>query len=487
MCLWPGWCPCKEVTDDMRTIHAIAAALFLVTATTVGVFAQESEDPQADLVPTELTHAPEDPIEGDNATFNATVSNEGEADADSSFNVTFLVDGEQVGENKTIDSLRFGDETNVTSDEWNATPGDHEVRVVVDPHEDISESDEENNELAESFDVAAAEVDFAVTELASEPEDPVEEDEVAFEAIVANEGNVASNNTTLRFFVDGDALGDDVEVPALAAGENVSLTSENWTAEEGEHTIRAFVDPARETNESDEENNDREEQITVESIEANLLVDEITLDPDTPEPGENVTFTANVTNDGHSEATNVTVDFLLDGEQISNATIERLDAGESQSLASEEWNASEGDHTIRVEVDTDENVNESDEDDNARERDFTVAEETEEEDDEEPEEGEEDADEEGEDAKADGEQKITICHIPPGNPDARHTKEIGEPAWEAHEGHGDHKGVCDEEAESHEDDEEGEDESGKDRGAKGKEDKGQDRQRDEESEGDSED
>jgi hypothetical protein len=39
--------------------------------------------------------------------------------------------------------------------------------------------------------------------------------------------------------------------------------------------------------------------------------------------------------------------------------------------------------------------------------------------------------------------KITICHIPPGNPSARRTLSVGEAAWSAHEGHGDHRGACD--------------------------------------------
>ena len=41
-----------------------------------------------------------------------------------------------------------------------------------------------------------------------------------------------------------------------------------------------------------------------------------------------------------------------------------------------------------------------------------------------------------------GDGKITICHIPPGNPSKRHTISVGESAWSAHQGHGDHRGAC---------------------------------------------
>lgn len=38
--------------------------------------------------------------------------------------------------------------------------------------------------------------------------------------------------------------------------------------------------------------------------------------------------------------------------------------------------------------------------------------------------------------------KITICHIPPGNPENAHTISIDEHAWQAHEAHGDTMGEC---------------------------------------------
>jgi len=48
--------------------------------------------------------------------------------------------------------------------------------------------------------------------------------------------------------------------------------------------------------------------------------------------------------------------------------------------------------------------------------------------------------EEGDDVPAGG--QITICHIPPGNPDARHTQQIDASAWPAHQAHGDTLGPC---------------------------------------------
>jgi hypothetical protein len=41
-----------------------------------------------------------------------------------------------------------------------------------------------------------------------------------------------------------------------------------------------------------------------------------------------------------------------------------------------------------------------------------------------------------------GNGRVTICHIPPGNASARKTITIGASAWDAHRRHGDHRGAC---------------------------------------------
>ena len=41
-----------------------------------------------------------------------------------------------------------------------------------------------------------------------------------------------------------------------------------------------------------------------------------------------------------------------------------------------------------------------------------------------------------------GKSRVTICHIPPGNPDAQRTLRVPEPALHGHESHGDTLGPC---------------------------------------------
>jgi hypothetical protein len=43
---------------------------------------------------------------------------------------------------------------------------------------------------------------------------------------------------------------------------------------------------------------------------------------------------------------------------------------------------------------------------------------------------------------SDSAKKVTICHLPPGNPENAHTLSVGAPAVKAHLAHGDYLGAC---------------------------------------------
>ena len=63
-------------------------------------------------------------------------------------------------------------------------------------------------------------------------------------------------------------------------------------------------------------------------------------------------------------------------------------------------------------------------------------------------------------SQAEAAEAVTLCHAPPGNPDAAHTISVGAPAVPAHLAHGDTEGACAEDG----GEEEGEDEEGEGEG-----------------------
>ncbi|HJR52389.1 MAG TPA: hypothetical protein VJ982_01615, partial [Gemmatimonadota bacterium] len=64
----------------------------------------------------------------------------------------------------------------------------------------------------------------------------------------------------------------------------------------------------------------------------------------------------------------------------------------------------------------------------------------------------------------DAEAAVTLCHVPPGNPDAAHTVDVGAPSVPAHLAHGDTEGACADDTE--EDPEDPDDTDGESEGEK---------------------
>lgn len=108
--------------------------------------------------------------EGDNVNFHVTVRNRGQWESSSAF-VKVYVDGNLVDTVSTSTIQGFGTQI-LSVGSWTATPGDHTLKIEVDPGNDlihfsgtesgkIMELDEENNEKTLSFNVTA--VAFAQT------------------------------------------------------------------------------------------------------------------------------------------------------------------------------------------------------------------------------------------------------------------------------------------------------------------------------------
>lgn len=141
--------------------HARAAA------DAAGALAEEREDnnareeafrvgpvPPPDLIVADITWLPGAPKAGQDTTFTAEVRNRGDGDA-GAFRVRFLVDGALLGE-ASAEGLEAGHALSVASPAWSAAVGNHTVRAVADPDDEVDESQETNNARQERVSVARA-------------------------------------------------------------------------------------------------------------------------------------------------------------------------------------------------------------------------------------------------------------------------------------------------------------------------------------------
>ena len=109
--------------------------------------------PDLFLNSSDMVISPNDLSEGDVATINVTVGNDGRVNA-SSVKVILTLDGEEVA-NTTLDSVPVN-QTAEAQFEWVALLGDHVLGVVVDPSNSTGELDEGNNNASVHVEVEMA-------------------------------------------------------------------------------------------------------------------------------------------------------------------------------------------------------------------------------------------------------------------------------------------------------------------------------------------
>jgi hypothetical protein len=198
-------------------------------------------------VPTQAT-------DGNGVTFSAQIGNNGPGDASNAV-VRFLVDGAQVGADKTV-SLANGTAATVSSGAWTATAGTHTVTAVVDPDNAIAEIDEGNNSVSGGFSVQTK-PDLAPSALALTVKTVKTGDQVTLGVKASNLGQATASNVVVRFLVDGVQSGADKTIASLTGGASATVSSDVWNAakKDGTHTVQAVVDPANTIAESNEANN----------------------------------------------------------------------------------------------------------------------------------------------------------------------------------------------------------------------------------------
>lgn len=237
-----------------------------------------------DLIVTAITWSPASPVTGQAVTFSATIKNQGTVATPAGVihGVSFSVDGTQVNWSDTsTTSLAAGASRTVTansgpsgSSTWTSTTGTHSVVATVDDINRMAESNESNNTFTNSMTVAVGPPDLIVTAITWSPASPVAGEAVTFTATIKNQGTGPSPGGIIHgvsFWVDGAQVNwSDTSTTSLAAGATRALTansgptgSSTWTATTGTHSIRAFVDDVNRIAESDENNNNFTNSMTV--------------------------------------------------------------------------------------------------------------------------------------------------------------------------------------------------------------------------------
>lgn len=245
-----------------------------------------------------------------------------------------------------------------------SSTGLFEVRAAVNPDGALPELEPDNNTASVELEIFWEEnpiwamPDLALDELHFEPHRPAAGEDVTLMAKLSNSGGGERVQATLISLRVDDQIVDEGEVLGLDPGDvhNVSLTWHGATP--GRHALELTVDPEDMVMEHNESNNRLDEWVRVEGAPSplpDLEVEEIALEPPTPEVGDTVLITAEVCNEGYSDTAGLPVLISLDGYELARPII-TLPQGACEIVAAE-WPAiGEGAHVVDVWIDPDDVV-----------------------------------------------------------------------------------------------------------------------------------
>jgi len=294
-----------------------------------------------DLIIDKITWAPLNPSKNDTVSINATVKNQGSGRADAC-HVAYFIDGE-LKSTVPVNALEAGASVNVTFN-WTVTSDKLQVRTVVDYYQNVSESDETNNEKTATISTLAP--DLAVTSITWSPINAAVGDTVSINATIKNLGGGRSEKTHAACIID-NVVTSSPDIPEIIGGGEAVLTF-SWVATGGSHTIRVIADYDNLIEETTKDNNSL--SVTVNVIPPDLVIPIISWSPANFSIDDVVTFTVNITNNGGGRAENFNVAYFMDGSQVAEDFVGRLDAGASTNRTCT-WKAINGRHTFKAVAD----------------------------------------------------------------------------------------------------------------------------------------
>lgn len=197
-----------------------------------------------------------------------------------SYYSVLFIDGQQVAEDQVNVSLAPGPQLTRCFDyQWQATPGQHTLRVCADWGQNISESNEGNNCWEDVWVIEEGLPDLVVVDIRQEDNSIRYKIKNVGEASVVNPlgGTTPFCNA---LFIDGELVAKDyVNLHEMLPGQWIDNPFDYyWQMTAPQHTIKVCADWEQNVDEANEGNNCSEETWYMEEKLPDLMIDEIKCD-----------------------------------------------------------------------------------------------------------------------------------------------------------------------------------------------------------------
>ena len=243
------------------------------------------------------------------------------------------------------------------------------VKAIADCYDAVTESNEGNNARTEYLNIVCK-PDLITQDISWSPSNPKQGDTVTINVKTKNQGSENAGGFDVCYYVDGSYYAKDY-VSSLSAG-STTTTSFSWTAECGNHAIKAVADCYNAVAESKEENNWMSKGGLNIPCKPDLIIQDISWDKSIPKQGDTIIFTVKIENRGDGNAGSSTVKYYIDDSYVTSDSVSSLSAG-STSTQTFTWKANKcGDVKVRAVADANKNIEESDETNNEKKKSLNI-------------------------------------------------------------------------------------------------------------------
>ncbi|MGN0802125.1 MAG: CARDB domain-containing protein [Candidatus Faecivicinus sp.] len=344
---------------------------------TLTIITGDYEAPRPDLTITALASDAASYEAGGMMTITATVKNQGSTAAGSS---DLSLSGSGIAtQRQSIGALAVGASKQLTF----SVPAPDMAQTLTltafaDCDEVVAESNEDNNTQSVSVEIVKPLLpDLTVTSVTPAKASYRAGETVTISTTIKNQGEADAGSFVVRFSPSGTSA-QTRTVSGLKVGESTTLT---WTftapvlSETEVWLISVTADSTGVIAESDETNNSLSGSVTILGEKPDLCITSLTHDADSYAPGETITFTAVVRNNGIIACPESQIRFS--GAEIASQTkpLSRIPAGGSVAVSfalTAPGIVGEKTYTVTAMADPNNTVDESDESNNSRSSSFTV-------------------------------------------------------------------------------------------------------------------
>jgi len=321
---------------------------------------------------------PENPAPGEHQRIWINVKNQGTANSEATMLVLYI-DGSPVKE-WAISKLSRG-EISYTSYTWIPTSeGTVELRAVVDEDNLVAESNEENNEKKATVTVAEEFLpDLIIKDIVPESEGEIGK-ALNLTLKVKNQGTAPSEEVQAEYYINGTAPPqDEIQVPALSAGEEKDVIFSLIPDRDGQMEVKVLIDSGTDVYEINENNNEFTKIVDVKTIRPDLIIESLSLNPASPEVGDDITFTVSIKNNGLRDSASSELKYYINGTNLTQegkVSIPEIAVGETTKGIFHWVPKAEGSVAVRLVADSGNIILEEDETNNELTKTVSITKET---------------------------------------------------------------------------------------------------------------